>query len=181
MVEPVSSNESYDCVVVGGGPAGATVGTLLADAGRSVMILEAATFPRHHVGESLMPQTYSTFKRLGMLDAMRNSNFPSKESVQFVSASGKDSQPYYFTDRDPNEWSKTWQVKRDQFDQMMLDNARQHGAAVREGVRVREVLFEGDRAVGVRVGKGEGATDIAARVVVDVIPKVIDHLRSVLV
>ncbi len=160
-------NTSYDCLVVGGGPAGATVGTLLADLGHRVLILERARFPRHHIGESLMPQTYPTFKRLGLLEKLKASNFPTKESVQFVSASGKDSHPYYFTDRDPGEWSKTWQVPRDKFDQIMLDNARNHGAEVREGVGVKEVIFDGERAVGV-VANAEGAMEeIGAKVVVD--------------
>ncbi len=160
-------NRSYDCVVIGGGPAGATAGTLLAQHGHRTLILEKSTFPRHHIGESLMPNTYWTFKRLGMLDKLKASDFVRKESVQFISASGHESNPYFFSDRDSNEWSITWQVKRDRFDQMMLDNAREHGAEVREGVRVMQVLFEGDRAVGVRAVMEGEPTDIAARVVVD--------------
>jgi flavin-dependent dehydrogenase len=136
-------NEAYDCIVIGGGPAGATTSTILADYGHRVMVLEKSRFPRHHIGESLMPQTYWTFKRIGMLDKLKKSDFTSKESVQFVSAKGQESQPYYFPDRDPNEWSFTWQVKRDRFDKMMLDNSREHGVEVREGVQVKEVLFEG--------------------------------------
>ena len=89
------------------------------------------TVPRHHIGESLMPQTYETFKRLGVLEKLKASDYPRKQSVQFVSASGSDSQPYYFTDRDPHERSITWQVRRDDFDKMMLDNARDHGAGWR--------------------------------------------------
>lgn len=161
------ASETYDCIVIGGGPAGATAGTVLADHGRRVLILERGRFPRHHIGESLMPQTYWTFKRIGMLDKLRASAFPRKESVQFVSASGKESQPYYFTDRDPNEWSVTWQVQRDTFDRMMLDNAAEHGAEVRQGVQVRRVLFDGDRAVGIRAAANGRETDIAADVVVD--------------
>ena len=160
-------DSSYDCVVIGGGPAGATVATILADFGHRTAILERATFPRHHIGESLMPQTYWTFKRLGMLDKLRTSDFPLKQSVQFVSASGKDSQPYYFTDRDPGEWSVTWQVCRDRFDRLMLDNAREHGVVVHEGVGVREVLFEQERAVGVRALVGGAERRIDAKVVVD--------------
>ncbi|MCH7871249.1 MAG: tryptophan 7-halogenase, partial [Planctomycetes bacterium] len=68
---------------------------MLADFGRSVLVLERATFPRHHIGESLMPQTYDTFKRLGVLDKLKASDYPRKQSVQFVSASGSDSEPYY--------------------------------------------------------------------------------------
>ncbi len=160
-------SKDYDCVIIGGGPAGATVATLLADFGRSVLVLERATFPRHHIGESLMPQTYDTFKRLGVLDKLKASNYPRKQSVQFVSATGSDSQPYNFTDRDPHERSTTWQVRRDDFDKMMLDNAREHGAEVCEGVRVKEVIFEGDRAVGVRAIVDGSAKEIRAKVVVD--------------
>jgi flavin-dependent dehydrogenase len=163
----MKERETHDCIIIGGGPAGATAGTLLAQHGRSVLILEAAKFPRHHIGESLMPQTYFVFQRLGMLKKLKASHFPVKESVQFISATGQESQPFFFADRDPNEWSLTWQVRRDEFDQIMLENARDHGAEVREGVRVREVLFEGDRAVGVRVASGAETWDAHARVIVD--------------
>lgn len=160
-------HDQYDCVVIGGGPAGATVGALLAKEGHRTLILEKGQFPRHHVGESLMPQTYWTFKRLGMLDKLEASDFPIKQSVQFVSADGKESAPYYFTDRDPRAWSSTWQVTRDRFDQMMLDNARDCGAEVRHGVRVGEVLFDGSRATGVKAAVNGDAFEIPAQVVVD--------------
>ena len=114
-----------------------------------------------------MPQSYWTFKRLGMLPKLKASDFPLKQSVQFVSPSGRDGQPYYFTQRDPNEWSITWQVCRDRFDRMMLENAREHGAEVREGVGVKEVLFNDARAVGVRALCGDETLTIHAKVVID--------------
>jgi flavin-dependent dehydrogenase len=164
MMQP---KDSYDVVVIGGGPGGSTTATLLADYGHSVGLLERARFPRHHIGESLMPQTYFTFKRIGMLEKLKSSDFPLKESVQFINASGQESQPYFFPDRDPGEWSTTWQVPRDEFDKMMLDNARAHGVEAFEGVAVREVLFDGDRAVGVRAVIDGASRDIGAKVVVD--------------
>ncbi len=160
-------NEACDCIVIGGGPAGATVSTILSDFGHRVTVLEKSRFPRHHIGESLMPQTYWTFKRIGMLDKLKQSDFTSKESVQFISSKGQESQPYYFPDRDPREWSFTWQVKRDKFDKMMLDNAREHGVDVREGVQVKEVLFDGSRAVGVRAMLEGQAKDLRCKVVID--------------
>lgn len=158
---------SSDCIVIGGGPAGSTVSTILADFGHRVTVLEKSKFPRHHIGESLMPQTYWTFKRIGMLDKLKNSDFTSKESVQFVSSKGQESQPYYFPDRDPSEWSYTWQVKRDRFDKMMLDNAREHGVDVRENVQVKEVLFEGTRAVGVKAMIDGQMKELRCKVVID--------------
>src|SRR5687767_11475543 len=118
---------SYDVVIIGGGPAGSTAGALLAAAGRRVLIVERTKFPRFHIGESLMPETYWVFDRLGMLPKLRDSDFVKKYSVQFVTASGKDSAPFYFEDRKPHECSVTWQVDRARFDAMMLDNAVEHG------------------------------------------------------
>lgn len=160
-------SEHHECVIVGGGPAGATAGTILAQHGRRPLVLERSAFPRHHIGESLMPQTYWTFQRLGMLEKLQASDFPRKESVQFVPPTGQDSQPYYFTDRDPGAWSTTWQVCRDRFDKMMLDNAREHGAIVREGVRVSRVLMDGTRAIGVETVTNGGTERIGAKVVID--------------
>lgn len=158
---------SYDCVIIGGGPSGSTAATLLSDHGHSVLVLERTKFPRHHIGESLMPNTYWTFKRLGVLDKMKSSDFVVKESVQFVTASGRESAPFFFPDRDPGEWSFTWQVERTRFDQMLLDNARDHGAEVIEQAAVREVIFEGERAVGVRAVIGGESCEVRAKVVID--------------
>jgi flavin-dependent dehydrogenase len=87
--------------------------------------------------------------------------------VQFVNSLGKESAPFYFWDNKPHECSQTWQVVRSEFDQMMLANAREHGVDVNEGVRVRDVLFDGERAVGVRIQVDGTLEDVPARVVVD--------------
>ncbi len=86
-----------------------------------------------------------------MLPKMQASPFVKKYSVQFVNSKGRESAPFYFWDNKPHECSQTWQVVRSEFDKMMLDNAREHGVDASEGVRVLEVLFDGDRAVGVRI------------------------------
>src|SRR5207249_8872112 len=132
-------------VVIGGGPAGSTASTLLAQHGYRVELFERERFPRFHIGESLIPMTYHVLKRLDMLPKMKGSHYVKKYSVQFVNQHGKLSEPFYFVDHKPHESSQTWQVYRQEFDQMMLDNAAEHGVDVQKGVRVLEVLFEGQR------------------------------------
>ena len=157
-----------DVIVVGGGPAGATTATLVAQQGFKVKLFERERFPRYHIGESLIPETFWVLERLQMIDKLRNSHFVQKHSVQFVTARGTFSEPFYFADNKPHESSQTWQVLRSEFDQMMLANAAEQGAHVHEGVRVLEVLFEGTRAVGVRVQDEEGQQrEELADVVVD--------------
>ena len=150
------SEASPDVVVIGGGPAGSTVSTLLAQQGCRVELFERDHFPRFHIGESLIPETYWVLKRLNMLPKMQRSHFVKKYSVQFVNSQGRLSAPFYFWDNKPHECSQTWQVVRSEFDQMLLNNAREHGVQAHEGVRVLEVLFDGDRAVGVKIRPANG-------------------------
>jgi flavin-dependent dehydrogenase len=157
-----------DVAVIGGGPAGATAATLVAQQGHRVQLFERETFPRYHVGESLIPETYWTFQRLGVLEKLRATAFTRKVSVQFVSAEGRESAPFDFESHKAHECSRTWQVVRSEFDRLLLENAREQGVLAHEGVRVRDVLFEGERAVGVRVEDASGELhDVQARVVVD--------------
>src|SRR5207244_1040307 len=157
-----------DVIVIGGGPAGSTTATLLAQNGHRVRLFEREHFPRFHSGESLIPETYWVLQRLKMLDKMKASHFVKKYSVQFVNAQGKLSAPFYFHDNKPHECSQTWQVVRSEFDLMMLNNAREHGVEVHEGVRVLEVLFDSDRALGVKIRAEDGShREVRAKVIVD--------------
>ena len=90
-------------VVIGGGPAGSTAATLIAQQGHRVDLFEREHFPRFHIGESLIPETYWVLKRLNMLDKMKGSHFVKKYSVQFVNQHGKLSEPFYFLDHKPHE------------------------------------------------------------------------------
>jgi flavin-dependent dehydrogenase len=157
-----------DVIVIGGGPGGSTVSTLIAQQGHRVELFEREHFPRFHIGESLIPQTYWVLKRLGMLDKMKGSHFVKKYSVQFVNGRGKLSEPFYFIEHNPHECSQTWQVRRSEFDHLLLKHARESGVHVHEGTRVLEVLFEGQRAVGVRIQESDGRErEVRARVMVD--------------
>jgi len=167
MVTSTSTLDRPHVIVVGGGPAGATVSTLIAQKGYRVTLYERETFPRYHIGESMIPESFWVLERLGMLDKLKGSHFVRKHSVQFVTGTGKLSEPFYFADNKPHESSQTWQVYRAEFDQMMLDNARAHGVEVHEGTRVLEVLFDGQRAVGVALDEAGGPRKVYADVVID--------------
>ena len=157
-----------DVVIIGAGPAGASAAAVLAEAGRRVLVLEREKFPRYHIGESLLPFTYHPLKRLGLIDKMRQSAFVKKFSVQFVSTSGKASQPFYFSTRYNEDIAQTWQVLRSEFDQMLVDHAREKGATVEEEVTVLSLLREGEKVVGVRAKHKDGSVvDYQAQMTLD--------------
>jgi len=166
MTDPKA--ETYDVVVVGGGPAGATVANLVAQRGFRTMLLERSPRPEFRVGESLMPACYDILKRLGVLESMKRSSFPVKGSVQFFSADGKATTPFYFEDHDPSESSWTWQVLRSQFDQMLLDQAAKRGAEIRRGCTVQNYIESEGRVTGVQFLDDQGhRRELKSRLVVD--------------
>ncbi|HEU4768732.1 MAG TPA: NAD(P)/FAD-dependent oxidoreductase [Pyrinomonadaceae bacterium] len=162
------NNNTYDVIVMGGGPAGSSIASMLAREGRQVILFEKEIFPRHHIGESLMTDTYWTFRRMGLLDKLKASPFVRKYSVQFANAAGKESRPFYFFEGVHHESAVTWQVTRAQFDHLLINHAAEQGAVVHQGVLVKQVLFEGDQAVGVEVQMQDGSREkFFAKVVVD--------------
>jgi flavin-dependent dehydrogenase len=160
---------NYDAIVIGGGPAGSTSGALLAEKGWDVLILEKDKFPRYHVGESLMPYCYFTFERLGVLDKIKKMAWTEKHSVQFVGRNGKVSTPFYFFQHFEHAASTTWQVKRADFDQMLLENARDKGATALEETTVTEFVTNDHGAVtGVKAKSASGdALEFTSRIVLD--------------
>ncbi len=159
----------YDVIVIGAGPAGSTAASLLAARGHRVLVLEKEKFPRYHVGESMMPFCWFTLDRLGLVGKMEEIGFQQKHSVQFVSTDGIISKPFYFFEHDEHPSAVTWQVERMEFDQMLVEKARENGAEVREQHRVLDVIRDaGGKINGVAVEDNEGARhEFQARVVVD--------------
>lgn len=168
MVMPASPD--YEVIIIGGGPAGAATGTLLAEYGHRVLILEREKFPRYHVGESLIPFTFGPLERLGLVDRMKASHFQKKYSVMFVQPDGKRSQPFYFHTRyDIGTVAQTWQVLRSEFDEMLLRHAEEKGAEVREECSVTALLRDSSDAVcGVRIKDADGTeAELTARLTID--------------
>ena len=143
--------ETLDAILIGAGPAGSCAGAILAEYGHRVLILEREKFPRYHIGESLIPFTFQPLERLGMIPKMKASHFVRKFSVTFVQPDGRRSQPFYFFNRyDRDTIAQTWQVLRSEFDHMLLDNAREKGARVREETTVTRLILEQGRVMGVQ-------------------------------
>ncbi|MDE0433492.1 MAG: NAD(P)/FAD-dependent oxidoreductase [Bryobacterales bacterium] len=158
----------YDAIVIGAGPSGSTAAAVLASKGRRVLAIEREKFPRYHVGESLIPYTYFPLERIGMIERMKKSHFPSKYSVQFVGRSGNLSQPFYFFEHLKHEAACTWQVLRSEFDQMLMDNAREKGVEVLEETKVTETIDENGTVTGVRAkAKDEGTLEFRAPITID--------------
>ena len=159
-----ASRGPWDVIVVGGGPGGAAAATLLARQGWRVLCCERERFPRPHVGESLLPASLPILDALGVLEAVEREGFVEKPGATMVW--GRDTAPWSWYFRETNRTHPhAYQVWRPRFDQLLLDNARAAGAVVREGCRVAEALFDGERAIGVRIA-GQSEPE-RARFVVD--------------
>ena len=158
-----------DVVVIGAGPAGSTAAAVLAEHGRHVVVLEKSRFPRYHIGESLMSFCYFTLERLGLVAKMNEIGFTRKQSVQFVTGDGRQSRPFYFFQHRDHPSSLTWQVLRSQFDQMIANRARELGAEIHEGVRVKDLISDsGGACVGVTaLGADGGELEVLAPMTID--------------
>jgi flavin-dependent dehydrogenase len=160
---------TYDCIVIGGGPAGATVAAIVAEGGARTLIVEREKFPRFHVGEVVLPAARTTLARLGVLERLNlGCHFLTSSGVQFVSGCGRDLQPFIFGSSNSESAHSAWHVDRAEFDRLLLENAIARGAECREQTRVLEVLFDGDRATGVRLQTvDEPVQEVRAKTIVD--------------
>ncbi len=134
-----------DVVVIGGGPAGSTIAALLAQQGRNVVLLEKATHPRFHIGESLLPSNVELFERLGVREQVEAIGMP-KWGIEFVSPDHAHRSYLEFADAWDKSQPYAWQVRRSELDELLFRNAAARGATALEGCRVRDVAFDADGA-----------------------------------
>ncbi|HBX68694.1 MAG TPA: FADH2-dependent halogenase PltA [Chloroflexi bacterium] len=157
-----------DVIIIGGGPAGSALGSYLSRAGISNTIFEGSIFPREHVGESLVTSTTRVFKEIGFLETMESEGFVHKFGASWHAPTGNEfSIEFREFPQEGIGQEYTYHVNRSKFDQLLLKHAEKLGTKVYEGVPVKQVLFEGEQAVGVRVNLDNQDVDFHCKVVVD--------------
>ena len=158
--------EACEVLVIGGGPAGATIATLLAQRGRQVVMLEKEHHPRFHIGESLLPGNVELFERLGVREQVNRIGMP-KFGIEFVPPDDNARSYVDFAEGWDPKKDSAWQVRRSELDELLFRNAAQQGALTIEGAQVRKVDFD-DTGAAVHAELDDGSTRTwRARFVVD--------------
>jgi FAD-dependent halogenase len=143
-------DECWDIVIVGAGPAGSTAAGYLAPLGYRTLLLERGGFPRHRVGESLLPSMMPVLEDFGLVDTCREAGFVEKTGATFIWGRTREPWEIRFAEASFLPSSIAFHVERSVFDQILLDNARRRGACVRMNASALGPLLDGDRVVGLR-------------------------------
>lgn len=156
-------NQAFDVAIIGGGPAGSSAGSLLAKAGRSVVIFEKEKFPRFRIGESMLPASAGTLERMGVKEKIDNAGFLIKYGGEIASACGRTVR-FYFKNGLNAKRPTSYQVLRSEFDKILLDHAAETGCDVREQTAIESFELD-DR--GVTLYSGDGKHVVRAQYVID--------------
>jgi flavin-dependent dehydrogenase len=148
----------FDVLVAGGGPAGSTVAALLARKGLKVKLVERDRHPRFHIGESLLPMNRPIFERLGVLEKVEAIG-KRKLGADFQSASVKGYGTFLFSRSLRPTAPYAWQVRRDQFDEMLFRHAAEQGVDAEEGAHVQNVRFD-ELGVSAELRSENGGTEV---------------------
>ena len=158
-------NETFDVVVVGGGPGGSSAAIFLADGGLRVALFERERFPRFHVGESLMPATMLVLEQLGARSAIEERGFQIKYGASFHDEESDTAQTFYFLPGMP--WPNySYEVPRAEFDTVLLDHAMKRGVTVYQPATVEGTEFDA-RGVTVSATTESGRQSVRAAMLVD--------------
>lgn len=156
-----------DVAVVGGGPAGSSLATLLKQGGYRVTLLERERFPRPHVGESMLPGVLFALGKTGALERVEKAGFTKKYGATYIWGRGRDPWTIRFSEV-PQDRTFTFQCDREVFDKLLLDHARDEGVDVREGHQVTRAHMTDGRATGLSFTNEDGESgEVRARMCVD--------------
>jgi flavin-dependent dehydrogenase len=157
----------YDVAIVGGGPSGATAGTQLAKAGQRVIILEKEAFPRFAIGESLLPRGNDILRQIGVWPKLEQAGFLRKYGAEFCTGDGARLQRFWFGKNMGSSHEYSYQVERSQFDQILLEHAREQGCEVREQTRITQLENPNNEVMTLHGMGPEGSLEIKTRWIID--------------
>lgn len=157
---------TYDTIIIGGGPGGSTAGTFLARAGQRVLILEKEFFPRFHIGESLLPFGNDVLKASGVWPKVQAGGFMTKLGAEFTTGNSSRFHRFWFARGLVPGYGQTFHVERSRFDDLLLKHAAEHGCDVKQGATVRTVRVDAD-GVSLSYACADNTCEVRARWVID--------------